>query len=164
MMTRKVTLEFEPDLQSIGRAEETASKGPDEGVLLYTFLLLPVRWRVGGVDLLDTRSIIPGQRRPTVDLPLFHVDRIARAAVELAVHRGYASYSLPGSGESIRFVRIGGHIEATSPFTGETSSAPPAEFEVAFRAFHLSIVSLFRRHIPNLSDHPWLKEREGGLS
>jgi len=120
----------------------------------------PFGGRGGTVDLLDMRAITPGQRGPTIELPLFHVDRIGRSAVDQAVDQGSASYSLPGSGEVIRFRRIGSDIEAVSPFTGESSSAPQTEFDKAFSSFHISIVKLVQREIPHLAEHPWLREPE----
>lgn len=150
-----VILEFRPGEQLIAKAAGSDYASLDEAVLLHTFLVLPVRWKVGTVELLDARAIVPEQRGPTIELPLLHVDRVSRAAVEQAFDQGSANYSLPGSGEKILFSRVGREIEATSPFTGETSRASREDFHKAFLRFHDSMVTLVRTDLPRLSEHPW---------
>jgi hypothetical protein len=117
------------------------------GALLpETLFIMPIRWRVNDVDVLQ----IAAGKSPWLDLPVFSVNRDGRTALEEALRNGKAVYSLPGSGTNIRLTRRDDYADLTVDVTGVKVRDSFEGFRTAFDAFHTELMALVRREIPRL--------------
>ena len=84
---------------------EAASGNFDDGVLLHTCLLMPIRFAVDGHELLRS----PDSASDRIPGPLLHWATIGASLIESLPNHRRAIYSVPGTGNSLRFVVAGDH-------------------------------------------------------
>lgn len=176
---KMVLLEFQVDEAAFREAEEANPAAIGAAVVEQTYLVMPVRLRVGGTELLELPPS-PAQglwisepggitlpprpdgavQSPWRSLPLLHVAVEGLAQVRQARARGSATYHLPGGGW-LRFEVAGENVLVTSDL-GQTAVATIAALVQAFEEFAAAVRAALRQRLPELSRHPywgrWLQE------
>lgn len=161
-----VELEFRPDPREASAASATASAG----LFDETLLVVPVRFKVDGHDMLPIRlssttiwSVDPsGTATPNepVELeewtrqPLLGFLRGLRQAIEAAQRSGHSRCYLIQERDLILMLQDRSHLAVTSPSRTTTAVAPIHEFTDAVGLFEKNVRDWVARQAPHLRTHP----------
>jgi hypothetical protein len=160
-----VELDFRPDDREAASIDGTELPGLYE----ETLLLVPVRFRVNGRDLLGTRLDttttwavdVSGLAAPISPTPMEMWARQPalgflvrlRQAVELARRTGRSRCHLVEDRDLV-FALVDGWLEVTRPVRNVVERADPAEFAVALSTFETRIRAWLEQAAPALRAHP----------
>lgn len=166
-----VVLEFYLDAASIRDARDLELRSVDAAAMQETLLIMPVRLRIGAVELLESiqqrerqewasdleaHSLVPVDARPVPSpwwpLPLLNVATVGLRKVQELARSRVSVYHLPGGGW-LRFERLDGQVRVTSDH-GRTAVASADELTRAFTDFASQARDLVQRHLPQLAEHP----------
>jgi hypothetical protein len=128
-----LVLDFELDEYELAEFRKAAGH-TDPAALQETFLVMPVRLRVGDTELLRTPDA-PPEGPAFLRLPLLHVATIGADCIRSLRQRNAARYSLPGAGVSLLFDRSGSEVCIRSELTGGTGHASMDELVGAVETF-----------------------------
>ena len=160
-----VELDFQPDPR-----EASAASAADSAALFgETLLVVPVRFRVEGRDVLPisplsttTWSVDPsGTATPKEPVVFEHWTRQPllgfmsglRQAIEAAVRSGQSRCYLIEDRDLVFTLRDQSRLEVTSPSRTTTAVAPIHEFTDAFRRFEKNIHDWLMGEAPHLTRH-----------
>ncbi len=159
-----VILEFQLD-ENIIREDRKFNPGTaDTGVLSETYFCMPVRLKIGSVELLE---IPVGSRvqksSPWLSLPILDIATTGLEAVKEAKRRGASVYSLPGSGSRLYFRMIGDEVSAYSQVNGREARTHYNQLLQAFEDFASRVRHVLMEKVPDLENHSywgkWLKRQ-----
>jgi hypothetical protein len=161
-----VELEFQPDPQEASAASATDSPG----LFGETLLVVPVRFRVDGHDLLPIRprstttwSVDPsGTASPNEPILLEHWTQQPllgfmcglRQAIEAAERSGQSRCYLIDDRDLVLTLRDGSQLEVMSPSGTASAVAPIREFRDAVAHFEQSVHHWLTEQAPHLMRHP----------
>ena len=161
-----VELEFQPDPHEASAASATDSVG----LFRETLLVVPVRFRVDGHDLLPIRprsttiwsvdpSGIASPNEPVLlehwaQQPLLGFMCGLRQAIEAAERSGHSRCYLIEDRDLVLTMRDGSQLEVTSPSGTTSAVAPIREFRDAVARFEQSVHQWLTEQAPHLMRHP----------
>lgn len=171
-----VELEFQPDPHEASAASATDSAG----LFGETLLVVPVRFRVDGHDLLPIRPRSTtiwsvdssGTASPNEPVLLEHWTQQPllgfmcglRQAIEAAERSGLSRCYLIEDWDLVLTLLDGSQLEATSPSGSTVAVAPVREFHDAVARFERSVHDWLMEQAPHLTRHPswaeWFPPRE----
>jgi hypothetical protein len=155
-----VILDFKCDGEKLAEEIRSGLARASAAELEETRLLLPVRFAVGGQELLqidsEARQFVAGETAATItqpaaapvwlELPLLNIARLLAKAVEELKPGGVVTHPLPGGG-NLLFLRSGDDVEVRSDINGRSGTASYLELQDAFREFSVRAESLLRANI-----------------
>lgn len=167
-----ITIEFQIDENVITQDRQTDLREVDEGVLLHTYFVLPVRFSVNDQELFELppqdQTVMVGtlegrlvlqETRVTwawLALPILHLAIVGLERVQEAGQGKASVYLLPGSGMRLHFQGHGSSVVIRSEVNGQTAETAYTELEDAFEKFAVAVRSVLKQQAPELIDHPQL--------
>ena len=161
-----VELEFQAD----EREASVASAADSPGLFEETLLVVPVRFRVNGHDMLPIMPLsttiwsvgLSGTATPTEPVELEHWTgqpilgflQGLRDAIEQARRSGQSRCYLIEDWDLVFTLREGSHLEVMSPSRTTTAVAPVHEFTDAVSRFGKNVHDWLMQQAPHLMRHP----------
>jgi hypothetical protein len=175
-----ILFDFQLDEAVIRQELEMDVYATSAAALLHTHFEMPVRMRVGDVELLEmpvegyeeiwlsepnSHNLIPVQRKvqpsPWRSLPLLHISTIGLERLKEAYDQGLAVYFLPGGWE-LHFERKESTIAIYSTMNNRTGQSSYNDFIFAFEQFRLRVRETLTRETRLLIKYPnWGKWLSG---
>ena len=119
----------------------------DPAALKETYLMMPVRLRIGDVEMLRLRDAKP-EEPAFLRLPLLHVATIGATCMRGLEATRESEYLLPGTGVSLLFHRTGSTVSVKSELNGQTAAVEMQELVDAVDSFVNRVEATLRDNIP----------------
>jgi hypothetical protein len=142
-----VILDFRVDADTLAQDLDHQPALASPAALEETYFVMPVRFAIGGTELLS----VPGQVEPWRRLPLIGFSTDLHKTVALLGAQGATCY-LAGGGE-LRIRPQDGFVGVTSSLSQTTAVAPMHELLEAVDSFCLHVRGFLATHVPDLHSH-----------
>jgi hypothetical protein len=176
-----IKLEFQTESSIVSDTRSTLLLSMSAEMIETTCFYLPVRFKVGEVDLFENisydrtvfvchveRDMLEGtenseERNPWISIPLLHITSAGFRQVRKACLGESVFYHLPGGGY-LQIHPIGEKVEITSSLSQRSVNVSCSELLEAFEDFSERVCRFIIQEVPELQDHPawptWFKDKE----
>lgn len=142
-------IDFSIDESAIEEDVANSFETVSPGALEETFFVMPVRFCVGGVEMLQ----LPGTESVWLPLPIFGFAADMLEALESAEGNQEKRVYLAGGGHLI-FKKEGEFLSLVSSLNSKTTKVETKEIQGAFKTFSAQVKQLLENRAPALQQHP----------